>query len=89
MTRNIEMLVQVARGLGDLRPEVVFVGGAVVELFVTAPAATGRGSRKTSTSSWRSRPGRNGPGWVSDSGPAASGRIGEKVRRSAGGCSAT
>ena len=39
MTRNIEMLVQVARGLGDLRPEVVFVGGAVVELFVTDPAA--------------------------------------------------
>ena len=39
MTRNIEMLIQVARGLGDLRPEVVFVGGAVVELFVTDPAA--------------------------------------------------
>lgn len=39
MTRNIEMLVRVARGLGDLRPEVVFVGGAVVELFVTDPAA--------------------------------------------------
>ena len=28
MTRNIEMLVRVARGLGDLRAEVVFVGGA-------------------------------------------------------------
>ena len=39
MTRNIEMLVRVARGLGDLRAEVVFVGGAVVELFVTDPAA--------------------------------------------------
>ena len=39
MTRNIEMLIQVARGLGDLRPEVVFVGGAVVEMFVTDPAA--------------------------------------------------
>jgi len=39
VTRNIEMLIQVARGLGDLRPEVVFVGGAVVELFVTDPAA--------------------------------------------------
>lgn len=39
MTRNIEMMVQVARGLGDLRPEVVFVGGAVVELLVTDPAA--------------------------------------------------
>jgi hypothetical protein len=39
VTRNIEMLIQVARGLGDLRPEVVFVGGAVVEMFVTDPAA--------------------------------------------------
>jgi len=39
VTRNIEMLIQVARGLGDLCPEVVFVGGAVVELFVTDPAA--------------------------------------------------
>ena len=39
MTRNIEMLIQVARGLGDLRPEVVFVVGAVVEMFVTDPAA--------------------------------------------------
>ena len=31
----MEMMVRVARGLGDLRPEVVFVGGAVVELLVT------------------------------------------------------
>lgn len=30
MIRNIEMLSEVARGLGDLRKEVVFVGGATV-----------------------------------------------------------
>jgi hypothetical protein len=39
MTRNAEMLVRAARALGDLRDKVVFVGGAVVELFITDPAA--------------------------------------------------
>jgi hypothetical protein len=39
MTRNVEMLVRAARALGGLREEVVFVGGAVVDLFITDPAA--------------------------------------------------
>ena len=41
MTRNVEMLVRAARALGELRDEVVFVGGAVVDLFITDPAAPG------------------------------------------------
>ncbi len=39
MTRNVEMLLRTARALGELRDEVVFVGGAVVDLFITDPAA--------------------------------------------------
>jgi predicted nucleotidyltransferase len=39
MTRNVEMLVAAARAFGDLRDEVVFVGGAIVDLLVTDPAA--------------------------------------------------
>lgn len=39
MTRNVEMLLAAARAFGDLRDEVVFVGGAVVDLLVTDPAA--------------------------------------------------
>jgi hypothetical protein len=39
MTRNVEMLVRAARAFGDLRDEVIFVGGAVVDLFITDPAA--------------------------------------------------
>lgn len=39
MTRNVEMLVRAARALGELRDEVVFVGGAVVDLYITDPAA--------------------------------------------------
>lgn len=39
MTRNVEMLVRTAKALGELRDEVVFVGGAVVDLFITDPAA--------------------------------------------------
>ena len=39
MTRNVEMLVRAAHALGELRDEVVFVGGAVVDLFITDPAA--------------------------------------------------
>lgn len=39
MTRNREMLVRAATALGELKDEVVFVGGAVVDLFITDPAA--------------------------------------------------
>lgn len=39
MTRNVEMLLAAARAFRDLRDEVVFVGGAVVDLLVTDPAA--------------------------------------------------
>jgi predicted nucleotidyltransferase len=39
MTRNVEMLVRAAGALGELKDEVVFVGGAVVDLFITDPAA--------------------------------------------------
>ena len=41
MTRtNIDMLQTVANGLGDLKDEVVFVGGAVAELYADNPAAS-------------------------------------------------
>jgi len=39
VTRNVEMLLAGARAFGDLRDEVVFVGGAIVDLLVTDPAA--------------------------------------------------
>jgi hypothetical protein len=39
MTRNVELLARAADALGGLKDEVVFVGGAVVDLFVTDPAA--------------------------------------------------
>jgi len=39
MDANLEMLCKVADALGDLREEVVFVGGAVVNLLLTDPAA--------------------------------------------------
>ncbi len=39
MSRNVEMLVRAAQALGALKDEVVFVGGAVVDLFITDPAA--------------------------------------------------
>lgn len=39
MTRNLEMLARAAEALGELRDEVVFVGGAAVDLFITDPAA--------------------------------------------------
>jgi len=38
-TLNIEMLQLVAKGLGELRNDVVFVGGAVAELYISDPAA--------------------------------------------------
>lgn len=37
---NIKMLQTVANGLGELKEEVVFVGGAVAELYGTNPAAS-------------------------------------------------
>ncbi len=37
--RHIEMIATVARGLRDLKDEVVFVGGATVGLHITDPAA--------------------------------------------------
>ncbi len=40
-SRNVEMLGIVAKGLQGLKDEVVFVGGATIDLFITDPAATG------------------------------------------------
>lgn len=37
---NIEMLQTVANGLGELKDEVVFVGGVVAELYADNPAAS-------------------------------------------------
>ena len=37
---NINMLQTVASGLGDLRDEMVFVGGAVAELYADDPASS-------------------------------------------------
>jgi hypothetical protein len=39
VSANLDALERVARRLGALRPEVVFVGGAVVELLVSDPGA--------------------------------------------------
>ena len=40
LSTNIEMLQTVAIGLGELKDEVVFVGGAVAELYADNPAAS-------------------------------------------------
>jgi len=40
-SRNTEMLGIIAKGLKGLKDEVVFVGGATIDLFITDPAATG------------------------------------------------
>ena len=37
---NITMLQTVANGLGELKEEMVFVGGAVAELYADDPAAS-------------------------------------------------
>ena len=37
---NILMLQTVANGLGELRDEMVFVGGAVAELYADNPAGS-------------------------------------------------
>lgn len=39
--RSIEMLAEIAKGLGQLREKVVFVGGSTVALYLTDPAAPG------------------------------------------------
>ena len=39
MSHNLDMVAQVARRLGDLREEVVFLGGAVTALLITDPGA--------------------------------------------------
>jgi hypothetical protein len=38
--KNIQMLQTVANGLGELKDEMVFVGGAVAELYADNPAAS-------------------------------------------------
>jgi hypothetical protein len=35
---NIQMIITVAKRLGDLRDKVVFVGGCATGLFITDPA---------------------------------------------------
>jgi len=40
LSANILMLQTVAFGLGELRDEMVFVGGAVAELYADNPAAS-------------------------------------------------
>ena len=40
MTNNIEMLQFIAKGLGELKEEVVFVGGSVAELYADDPATS-------------------------------------------------
>jgi len=37
---NLEMLQTVAKGLGDLLNEIIFVGGAVAELYADDPASS-------------------------------------------------
>lgn len=37
---NIWMLQTVSKGLGELKDEMVFVGGAVAELYADNPAAS-------------------------------------------------
>ena len=39
LTGNLERLMKVAHGLGDLLDHVVFVGGSVVELYIDDPGA--------------------------------------------------
>ena len=36
---NIELLIQIAEALGDLRERLVFVGGCATALLITDPAA--------------------------------------------------
>ncbi len=40
MSKNIEMLTVVVNGLGEMKNEVVFVGGSVAELYADDPASS-------------------------------------------------
>lgn len=40
MSSNLNRLKVIADGLGELRHDVVFVGGSVAELYADDPAAT-------------------------------------------------
>lgn len=40
MSKNIEMLTVVANGLGEIKNEVVFIGGSVAELYADDPASS-------------------------------------------------
>jgi hypothetical protein len=85
MTGNVEMLARAAEAFGELKDEVVFVGGAVVDLFITDPAAPRHGSRRTWTSWWRSRPTQRGPKSVSGCARWGFARTDGRARRSAAG----
>jgi hypothetical protein len=50
---NVELVELAASALSDLLPEVVFVGGATVELWITDSGAPPVRPTKTSTSSWK------------------------------------
>jgi hypothetical protein len=39
VSQSLDMVALVARGLGDLRKDVAFLGGAVTTLLITDPAA--------------------------------------------------
>lgn len=40
ISTNLEMLQAVAHGLGELKNEMVFIGGVVAELYASNPAAS-------------------------------------------------
>ena len=39
LRRNLEMVKIVAEALGDLKEQVVFVGGSIIELYADHPVA--------------------------------------------------
>ena len=47
MSRNLAMVSAVARQLGALREEVVFLGGATLDFHVTDPVVKAKGLRPT------------------------------------------
>ena len=46
MSKNIEMLSIVANGLGEIKDEVVFVGGSVAELYADDSASSEKNERQ-------------------------------------------
>ena len=46
MSANTEMLIRVARGLKQLADEMVFVEGAVAELYADDPAARNKAHQR-------------------------------------------